>query len=41
MIKDEELATHAAEIERESTASPHDSRAKIKEAVTSRYTAPT
>ncbi len=40
MIKDDELARSAAEVERDSTASPQGSRQKIKEAITSRYTAP-
>jgi hypothetical protein len=40
MIKDEELARYAAEIEQDQTISPQESREKIKEAISSRYTAP-
>ena len=41
MIKDNELARSAAEVgEQDRTASPQESRQKIKEAITSRYTAP-
>jgi hypothetical protein len=40
MIKDEELARHTAEIERNDASSPQESRKKIKEAISSRYTAP-
>jgi len=39
IIKDNELAREAAEIERDETASPEDSRERIREAVDSRYTA--
>jgi energy-coupling factor transporter ATP-binding protein EcfA2 len=39
IIKDEELAREAAEIERDEAASPEDSRERIREAVDSRYTA--
>lgn len=40
MIKDEELARCAAEVERDTSFSPEESRRKIKDAVVSRYTAP-
>jgi len=39
IIKDEELAREAAEIERDEAASPEDSRERIREAVDTRYTA--
>ena len=39
IIKDEELAREAAEIERDEAASPEDSRERIREAVDGRYTA--
>ena len=39
IIKDEELAREAAEIERDEAASPKDSRERIREAVDGRYTA--
>jgi HAD superfamily hydrolase (TIGR01484 family) len=39
IIKDEELAREAAEIECDETASPADSRERIREAVDGRYTA--
>lgn len=39
IIKDEDLARQAAEIERDQAASPQDSRERIREAVDSRYTA--
>lgn len=40
MIKDDELARQAAQVEQDKNASPKDSREQIKEAVESRYTAP-
>ena len=39
IIKDEELARQAAEIERDPAASPESSRERIREAVDTRYTA--
>jgi energy-coupling factor transporter ATP-binding protein EcfA2 len=39
IIKDEELAREAAQIERDEAASPEESRARIREAVDTRYTA--
>jgi hydroxymethylpyrimidine pyrophosphatase-like HAD family hydrolase len=40
MIKDPELADEVAAVERDSSLSPPESRARIKEAVNRRYTAP-
>ena len=38
-IKDDELATEAAEIETDHTLGPDDSRQRIADAITRRYTA--
>ena len=40
MIKDDELAQYTQGIENDGSASPHESRAKIKDAITNRYTSP-
>lgn len=40
IIKDEELKRQAEEIERDPSASPHESRRKMKEVIEARYTAP-
>ena len=40
MIKDEELAQHTAGVERDKSVSADESRQKIREAITNRYTAP-
>jgi hypothetical protein len=40
IIKDQELADEAAEVERDASLAPTESRKRIRDAVTRRYTAP-
>jgi hypothetical protein len=40
MIKDEELATEAEAVEADKTLRPTESRARIREAIERRYSAP-